>query len=89
MRYRRTPEFIEEYEALPAKIKAKVKKAFKLFKENPRHSSLQTKKIQGVEDIYEGRIDRKYRFTFHYDGDTVVFRRIGPHDVVDQEANQD
>ena len=86
MRYKRTPEFREDFDALPEKIKEKVKKAFELFQQDDHHPSLHTKKIKGTTDIFEGRIDRKYRFTFHYEEDAVVFRKIGPHRVVDEEA---
>lgn len=89
MRYKRTPEFREAYDALPDSIKEKAKKAFALFKQDPKHPSLHTKKIKGVEGIYEGRIDRKYRFTFHYDDKGVVFRRIGPHSIINEEADED
>ncbi len=88
MKYRRTPEFKADYEALPDEIKAKVKKAFELFKEDPKHPSLHTKKIKGTEGVFEGRIDRNYRFTFHYEEDTVFFRKVGPHRIIDEEANE-
>jgi mRNA-degrading endonuclease RelE of RelBE toxin-antitoxin system len=83
MRYRRTPEFNAMYDALPDEIKLKARKAFELFKENPRHPSLQTKKLHGVNNIFEGRIDIRYRFTFSYEGDRIVFRTIGLHKIVD------
>ena len=43
------------------------------------------KRIQGLPDVWEGRIDVNYRFTFHYDGDTCVFRNIGPHAIIEDE----
>jgi mRNA interferase RelE/StbE len=91
MRYWRKKKFIKAYRALPPEIKEKVRKAFELFKQDPKHPSLHTKKIKGIkgQDVFEGRIDKSYRFTFHYDGDEVVFRNIGPHDIVDEEADQD
>lgn len=84
-RYKRTPRFKKAFEALPEHVKKKVRKAFLLFQENPRHPSLQIKKMEGTTGIYEGRIDQKYRFTFHYEGDVVFFRDIGPHDILDEE----
>lgn len=51
---------------LPKEVQEKTIKAFALFKENSRHPSLVIKKIKGVDDIWEGRIDRFYRFTFQY-----------------------
>jgi hypothetical protein len=95
MRYIRTVQFKEDAAALPPEIREKLPKAFKLFQENPRHPSLQTNKIRGAktrnqEDIWEGRVDQDYRFTFHYGKDengeaAVIFRRVGPHSIIDTD----
>lgn len=87
MRYRRKKKFSKAYRALPPEIRAKVVKAFKLFKQNQRHPSLRVKKMEGKQDIYEGRIDQNYRFTFHYEDDQVVFRNVGKHDILDDETD--
>jgi mRNA-degrading endonuclease RelE of RelBE toxin-antitoxin system len=89
MKYRRARQFHRAYHALPAPIQEKVKKAFKLFQANPRHSSLGVKKMQGKAGVWEGRIDQFYRFVFHFDtdeqGETVcVFDDIGPHSILDK-----
>jgi mRNA interferase RelE/StbE len=88
MPYRRTTRFKKSLKTLPPAIKQKVKKAFEQFKENPRHPSLHTKKVKGLENVWEGRIDIHYRFLFRYDGDTVIFLDIGPHDLIDDEASK-
>ncbi len=90
MKYRRTPQFLEDLASLPNDVKAKIPRAFDIFKDNPHHPSLQTKKIQGAKtrngkDIWEGRLDLNHRFTFHYDGDTIWFRRIGKHDIIERD----
>lgn len=89
MIYRRSSEFKKAYQELPEHIQEKVKKAFALFKENPQHPSLGTKKIKGREGIWEGRVNQFYRFTFEYIEDsasgetTCLFRMIGRHEIVD------
>lgn len=87
MIFRRSERFKRAFRLLPANIQKKAVRAFALFAENPRHpSSLQIKKIKGVENIWEGRIDRQYRFTFHYEtlanSEEVmcVFRNVDNHD---------
>ena len=80
---RRSAKFRKAYNALPKHVKAKVVKAFKLFKQDHRHPSLHTKKIKGAENMFEGRIDIKYRFIFEYIGEDVWFLDIGPHDIID------
>jgi hypothetical protein len=86
MIYRRSARFLKAYEDLPHEIQGKAKQAFTLFRENRDHPSLVIKKIRGMEGVWEGRIDRQYRFTFHYEkdeasGETIcVFRNVDNHD---------
>ena len=86
MIYRRSQRFKKAYKSLPKRIKEKTVKAFILFRDNPAHPSLGVKKIQGYADIWEGRIDNQYRFTFHYEKDQesdaviCVFRNVDNHD---------
>jgi mRNA-degrading endonuclease RelE of RelBE toxin-antitoxin system len=85
VKYARTERFKKAYAKLPPEIQVKVIKAFQLFKNNPRHPSLGVKRVQGLNDVWEGRIDIHYRFTFHYEEDVCVFRNIGPHSIVERE----
>lgn len=85
MLFRRTERFKKAFRALPAPIQEKAVKALRLLAENPRHPSLQVKKIQGVDNIWEGRIDQKYRFTFQFENEddqmVIVLRNIDNHDA--------
>jgi mRNA-degrading endonuclease RelE of RelBE toxin-antitoxin system len=91
MIYRRTARFKKSFQELPNHIKEKAAKAFFLFQENPRHPGLGIKKMEGHQDVWEGRIDRGYRFTFHYDKDPqtgegiCIFRNIGTHNILDHD----
>ena len=67
MKYRRLPPFKRAFERLPREVQVKAGKAFLLFKENPRHPSLRIKRMRGVPGVWEGRVDIRYRFTFHYE----------------------
>ena len=86
MIYRRTQRFHKAFRALPAEIQAKAAKTFLLFQADRQHPSLGIKKIKGAEEIWEGRVDKAYRFTFHYEndpasGETIcIFRNIDHHD---------
>jgi len=75
-----TDRFTAAYQKLPAQIQKKVKKALRLLDENPRHPSLQLHKIQGTTNIYEGRVDQKYRFSFQFAGTDKVLRNVDNHD---------
>lgn len=81
MRIRKEKRFLEDFAALPPSIQKRAKKQLALFLQNPRHPSLQTKKMEGWRDIWEGRITDDYRFTFKIEGDLYKLRRIGPHDI--------
>ena len=85
MRYVRTERFRKAAAKLPRDIQEKAAKAFLLFRDNLRHPSLGVKRIQGLPDVWEGRIDVNYRFTFHYEADTCVFCNIGPHAIIEDE----
>jgi mRNA-degrading endonuclease RelE of RelBE toxin-antitoxin system len=86
MIYRRSERFRKAFEALPRGIQEKVIKAFVLFQTDQRHPSLVIKKMQGQSDIWEGRIDQNYRFTFQYKTDEAtgevmcIFRNVDNHD---------
>ena len=75
-----TNRFKQAYRKLPPQIQKKVKKALRLLDENLHHPSLRVRKIQGVENIYEGRIDRKYRVSFQMEGNDVILRNVDNHD---------
>ena len=75
-----TNRFKKAYQQLPLEVQNKVRKAIRLLDEDPRYPSLRIKPIQGTDKIYEGRIDRKYRFSFEFDGDDKILRNVDNHD---------
>jgi mRNA-degrading endonuclease RelE of RelBE toxin-antitoxin system len=85
MIFRRTERFRKAFHSLPKHIQSKTLKALALFGNDQRHPSLQVKKIQGRDGVWEARIDQKYRFTFHYEkgGERevlCVLRNVDNHD---------
>jgi mRNA-degrading endonuclease RelE of RelBE toxin-antitoxin system len=77
-----TYSFIRDYHALPDQLQRTVDKKLKLFLSNPRHPSLNIKKMQDPRDIWEGRITKGYRFTFQMQGEVLTLRRLGTHDIL-------
>jgi mRNA interferase RelE/StbE len=75
-----SPLFKEKISSFSAEIKNLIRKKLDLFVDNPKHPSLQSKKIQGTEYIFESRINHSIRFTWQYMGESIVLRNIGPHD---------
>lgn len=68
--------FREFYRKLPTSIQRKTDKQIRLLSDNLRHPSLQVKKIRGTSGLWEGRVDRQYRFLFEMAGDTIYLRVV-------------
>lgn len=75
-----TARFLKAYQRLSPELKAKVKKALRFLDDNARHPSLQVHPIKGHSNIYEARVDQKYRLSFEFHGDTKILRNIDNHD---------
>ena len=58
MKHRTHPDFWTAYHRLPPAIQSLADKNFELLKNNPRHPSLQLKK---VGDYWSARVGQKYR----------------------------
>lgn len=65
MLIRLTDGAIKQYRSLPKQLQKKVDKQFSYLIEDFRHPSLKVKKYQGFENLWQGRIDKNYRFYFH------------------------
>ena len=81
MIFERTERFKKAFKKLPKEIQSITEEKFELMRGNPQHPSLRIKKMSGTNDIWEGSITHKYRFTFHIIGDIYLLRNIGPHDI--------
>ena len=75
--------FIKDYHDLPEHIQKQTDKQLTLLLQNFRHPSLRIKKVEGINGkIWEGSITMNYRFTFQIEGETILMRRIGTHDML-------
>jgi len=75
--------FAESANRLPKEAKAKMLKVFMLLTSNPKHPSLQLKKIQGAhrDDIYECRVDQFWRLILQDLGNKLYqLVYVGAHD---------
>lgn len=80
MKVARTETFINDYEKLSRDMRERFIKQLRLFQDNIKHPSLGIKKIKGTNGIFEGRVTKSCRFTFHFEKDCIIFRKIGDHD---------
>ena len=67
--FRDSHRFKKGFRTVPADVQKKAIKAFRFLASDPRHPSLGIKKIKGVKVIWEGLIDRSYRFTFLFEAE--------------------
>ncbi len=77
--------FQRDFQNLSKNIQKIAEKKLKLFINNPHHPSLRVKKMERLENIWEGSITKSYRFTFNREKDFCILRRIGTHDILKKE----
>jgi mRNA-degrading endonuclease RelE of RelBE toxin-antitoxin system len=79
-----TKTFVRDYRSLRENLQRATDKQLKLLLSNPRHPSLNMKKMHDPRNIWEARVTREYRFTFQINEDTYLLRRVGTHDILRQ-----
>jgi hypothetical protein len=84
---RATPRFWTAYSKLPREIQDAARKSYRLFLENPKHPSLQFKKVHNREPIYSARVTLAYRALGLLDNDEVTWFWIGSHTEYDRLLN--
>lgn len=76
------PRFKKSYKKLSETSKEKVDQALVQMEQNLNHPSLRVKKIKGTRNIWEARASLSLRITFNLQGDTIILRTVGEHDVL-------
>ena len=64
MKYLLLPHFTDRLATLPTITQKKFWKQLGFLLSNISHPSLRTKKYNEAEDIWQARVDRRYRFYF-------------------------
>ncbi|MEN6452024.1 MAG: hypothetical protein ABFC96_16160 [Thermoguttaceae bacterium] len=72
-----TTDFWRSYSRLPLDVRQRARKAYRLWRRNPKHPSLCFKK---VGDIWSIRIDAAHRATALLEAETFFWFWIGGHD---------
>ena len=68
-----------DFDDLSPDLKARARKQLDLLSGNLRHPSIQAKKYDESNDVWQGRVNRDYRFYFQIVADDYVIIRIIPH----------
>ncbi len=77
-----TRTFERLFKRLSREIQEQAYEKLALFLENPSHPSLRVKRMKGTATIWELSVTMNYRITFEVDGERVLLRRIGTHDIL-------
>ena len=72
--------FKRDYKNLTKEERKLFHKKISQMRENPRHPSLRTKKIQGKKGIFEASITMDIRITWQYVENGIYIRSIVEHD---------
>lgn len=94
MKFRRTPQFREDYRSLSDEDRQAVDEAFGSVAEALQgnidaFSRHRLRRMEGAPGIWEGHVRQNLCFTFHYDytkeGEKIcMFRRIGTHAIYEK-----
>ncbi len=77
--------FKKHYKKLSDIKKKQTKKKLEFFIKNPTHPSLRTKKIQGVNGIWESSVNMDIRIIWFYENNELIFLLdIGHHDILNR-----
>ena len=79
MKYFLSNRFIRQYRGLSAERNPKFDKQLGFLLTNLHHPSLRAKKYDEARDIWQARVDDRYRFYFQIEGDTYKILSIISH----------
>lgn len=78
-----TETFKKNYRKLPSSIQNRFDKQLILFCQDPLHPSLNIHRYRKEDNVWEGYVSHKYRFTFTVTDEGYIFRNIGSHEIID------
>ena len=84
MRSRVTAGFRRSYAELPSETQRAAERAFERVQRNPRHPSLQLKRVHTARSIVSARITDQYRALGLASEDEIAWFWIAPHHVYDK-----
>ncbi|BBO35446.1 type II toxin-antitoxin system RelE family toxin [Lacipirellula parvula] len=79
-----TEAFRELLAKLPREIRDRARAAYRQFDADPRHRSLQFKKVHPTRPVYSARVTDDFRVVGLVDGDDIVWFWIGKHEVYER-----
>ena len=84
MRLARTERFKRAYTALPLDVQSRVDRALRVLLRDPTYPGLRVRRVLGLAKgnrVFEARVNGGRRITFNWEGDDIILRNVGPHDI--------
>ena len=81
MKVQLSEPFLKNYERLHPTVRKKVDRIIILLAQDIRHPGIRAKKLINTDDIWEAHVGLHTRLTFRIQGDILVFRRVGTHEI--------
>jgi mRNA-degrading endonuclease RelE of RelBE toxin-antitoxin system len=81
MKFRLTRSYERGYKKLSTQNQNRVDEALTTLAKNPDHPSLNIEKVAGNKNIWSIRATQKLRITFEREGDVIILRKVGSHEV--------
>jgi hypothetical protein len=72
------------FRQLPPEVQDQARETYRTFAVNPRHPSLQFKRVSSTRPIYSVRVSRDYRAVGLLQGEGVIWFWIGNHQDYDR-----
>ena len=88
MTSRLTRRFRECFDRLPPDIQSQARRAYALFRDDPRHPGLRFKRVHRTEPVYSVRVSQGYRAVGVLEGDAIIRFWIGSHADYDRLLSQ-
>ena len=79
-----TDSFRQDYGKLPEEVRSRVKNAYRQWLANPRHPSLQYKKIHASQPIWSVRVGLHYRVVGVVHDEKMLWYFVGTHAEYDR-----
>lgn len=76
---RTTARFRKTFGQLPGQVQQQARQAYRLFRQNPQHSSLRYRQVHPMLPIYSVRVGIHYWAVGTRDGEEIIWFWIGPH----------
>ena len=79
MKFHYLSRALQALEEAPPQVRKAFFKQVRFLEHDLRHPSLQAKKYDESQDIWQARVNRGWRFYFNISGDTYIIRDVIPH----------